>query len=72
MINVKDSIGKVKSKTFTIDLRTELTNETMVNAETITLGEKIVLNGAASGGTVTPTNGYKYALLSDKRIPLSV
>ena len=66
MINVKDSIGKVKSKTFTIDLRTELTNETTVNAETITLGEKIVLNGAASGGTVTPTNGYKYAFYYKK------
>ena len=66
MINVKDSIGKVKSKTFTIDLRTELTNETTVNAETITLGEKIVLKGAASGGTVTPTNGYKYAFYYKK------
>ena len=66
MINVKDSIGKVKSKTFTIELRTELTNETTVNAETITLGEKIVLKGAASGGTVTPTNGYKYAFYYKK------
>ena len=62
MINVKDSTGKVKSKTFTVDVKAPLKNKTTVNAETVKVGEKIVLKGAASGGTT----GYKYAFYYKK------
>lgn len=56
MINIKDSTGKVKSKTFTVDVKAPLKNKTTVNAETVKVGEKIVLKGAASGGK----SGYAY------------
>ena len=62
MINVKDATGKVKSKTFTVDVKAQLKNKTTINAETVKVGEKIVLKGAASGGTV----GYKYAFYYKK------
>ena len=62
MINVKDSTGKVKSKTFTVDVKAPLKNKTTVNAETVKVGEKIVLKGSASGGTA----GYKYAFYYKK------
>ena len=62
MINVKDSTGKVKSKTFTVYVKAALKNKTTVNAETVKVGEKIVLKGAASGGKT----GYRYAFYYKK------
>ena len=62
MINVKDGTGKIKSKTFTVDVKNPLKNKTTVNADTVKVGEKIVLKGAASGGTI----GYKYAFYYKK------
>ena len=62
MINVKDADGKIKSKTFTVDVKKPVENKTTVNAETVKVGEKIVLKGAASGGTP----GYKYAFYYKK------
>lgn len=51
-IKVKDSSGKIKTKTFTVNIKAPLKNKT-----TIDIGEKIVLKGAASGGA----SGYTYA-----------
>lgn len=62
MMNVKDSSGKIKSKTFTVDVKAPLKNKTTVNAGTVKVGEKIVLKGAASGGS----KGYKYAFYYKK------
>ena len=62
MINVKDSIGRIKSKTFTIEVKKPVVNKTTVNAETVKVGEKIVLKGAASGGAA----GYTYAFYYKK------
>ncbi len=62
MINVKDSIGRIKSKTFTIEVKKPVVNKTTVNAETVKVGEKIVLKGAASGGV----KGYQYAFYYKK------
>ena len=62
MINVKDGTGKIKSKTFTVDVKTPLKNKTTINAETVKVGEKIVLKGAASGGAA----GYTYAFYYKK------
>ena len=64
-INVKDSTGKVVSKKFKItvnDTPKELTNNSTVSAETITLGEKVTLTAKAVGGTAP----YTYALLYKK------
>ena len=62
MINVKDSRGNIKSKTFTIDVKSPLKNNTIINSESIKLGEKVVLKGAASGGS----KKYKYAFYYKK------
>ena len=62
MINVKDSTGKVMSKTFTVDVKAQLKNKTTIKADTVKVGEKIVLKGAASGGAA----GYKYAFYYKK------
>lgn len=51
-IKVKDSSGKIKTKTFTVNIKAPLKNKT-----TIDIGEKILLKGAASGGA----SGYTYA-----------
>ena len=65
MINVKDSTGKVVSKKYKItvnDTPKELTNNSTVSAETITLGEKVTLTAKAVGGTAP----YTYALMYKK------
>ncbi len=65
MINVKDSAGTVKSKTFTVKVSAAgqtLTNKSTVSATAITLGKSITLRGAATGGT----GKYTYALLYKK------
>lgn len=61
-IIVKDRTGKTKTKNFTVNVVAPLKNNTTVNAKTVKLGEKIVLKGAASGGT----SGYKYAFYYKK------
>jgi len=60
MINVKDGNGTVKSKTFTIDVKAPLANKTTISAATVKAGEKVVLKGAASGGSGTYTYAFYY------------
>ncbi len=62
MINVKDSGGNVKSKTFKLEVLPTLKNKSTISAETVKVGQKVTLNGAASGGT----GGYTYALMYKK------
>lgn len=62
---VKDESGTVVEKTFTVNVVPEskdLTNDSTVNAETITLGDRIIVVGAASGGTPD----YQYAFYYKK------
>ena len=60
MINVKDSAGTVKSKTFTVKVAaTTLVNSSTVSSTNVNTGTAVTLNGAASGGT----GSYTYALL---------
>ena len=62
MINVKDSTGKIKSKTFRINITAPLKNTSAVSAETVRVGEKVTLIGSATGGT----EPYTYALMYKK------
>ena len=55
-VDVKDSVGTVKTKTFTVTATT-LTNKSKISAAAITLGDKITITGAAEEGTAP----YKYA-----------
>ena len=62
MINVKDSTGKIKSKTFTVDIIAPLRNKTTISSGDVKAGEKVVLKGAASGGS----KEYQYAFYYKK------
>jgi len=62
MINVKDSAGKIKSKTFRINVNGPLKNTSTVSAESIRLGDSVTLNASAAGGTAP----YTYALMYKK------
>ena len=57
-----DVYGKQVEKSFRISYQAPLKNTSTVSAESITLGEKITLNGSASGGT----GEYTYALMYKK------
>ena len=59
-VKVKDSTGTEVKKFFTVTVSgsNELTNNSTISAESITLGNTITVKGAAAGGT-TP---YKYAV----------
>ncbi len=61
-INVKDSTGKIKSKTFRINVTAPLKNTSTVSAETVKVGEKVTLSASATGGT----EPYTYALMYKK------
>lgn len=61
-VEVTDADGCVYGVTKTVTVKAELKNKTTVNAETVKVGEKIVLKGAASGGV----KGYKYAFYYKK------
>ena len=54
-INVKDSTGKIKSKTFSINVSPALTNTSTVSATKVSVGEKVTLNASATGGTARNT-----------------
>ena len=59
-VNVKDSSGTVKAKTFTVAVTnpvTTLTNSSKVSTTSLPLGNTLTITGAASGGT----SPYKYA-----------
>ena len=62
MINVKDSSGAVKSKTFKINVSSALKNNSTISADTVKAGEKVVMKGAASGGS----GEYKYSFYYKK------
>ncbi len=56
-VNVKDSAGTVKAKSFTVKVVKALANSSTVSAKSVKAGSKLTLRGAASGGT----SPYKYA-----------
>ena len=61
-VTVTDSSGRTKVKTFSVVSRKPLENKSTISTETGKVGEKIVLKGAASGGS----KGYKYAFYYKK------
>lgn len=63
MVVVKDSNGTIQVKNFTVKINNAaLTNKTTISAKSIKVGEKVVLKGAAIGGTAP----YKYAFYYKK------
>ena len=61
-IKVKDAKGTIARKYFTVNVTAPLTNKSTLSTELIYFGDKVVLKGAATGGT-TP---YKYAYFYKK------
>ncbi len=60
-VDVKDSKGTVKTKTFTLTVEpTVLTNKSTVKATTVLVGNPIVMYGAAVGGTKPYQYAYRY------------
>ena len=62
-IIVKDESGATKMKTFTVSVKPKLNNNSYVVSENVKVGEKIVVKGAAEGGS----KGYKYAFYYKKQ-----
>ena len=60
MAVVKDADGTTAEKVYTVAVKTPVVNKTTVNAETVKVGEKIVLKGAASGGSKSYTYAFYY------------
>lgn len=60
MVNVKDSAGTIKSKTFKINVTNALVNKSKINSESVKVGEKVVLKGVASGGAGNYTYSFFY------------
>ena len=62
MVKVKDLDGTVKEKSFLLNGSQPLSNNSTINAETVVIGNKVVIKGLASGGTAP----YKYAFYYKK------
>ncbi len=58
MVNVKDSSGKVVSKTMTVDVMARFSNKSTVSQTVAKVGDKIDIIGAAIGGE----GEYQYAI----------
>lgn len=59
---VTDSEGKTSEKVMTLKYETSLVNNATISTETVTVGNKVVLKGAAAGGA----GGYQYAFYYKK------
>ena len=49
-VNVKDALGQVVGKDFTVEVCKPLENTSTLSADTLTLGESVTINGSALGG----------------------
>ena len=58
-VKVKDSAGTIEKKYFTVKVNPALTCKAKISSKSITLGQTVTLQGAASGGS----GGYKYSYL---------
>lgn len=62
LVKVKDLDGTIKEKVIPLSGTIDLTNNSTVNAQTVLVGNKIVMKGLANGGTAP----YKYAFYYKK------
>jgi len=60
MVKVKDSNGRVVSKTMTVDVKQPLTNKSTVSKTTAKVGDQITITGAASGGAGSCKYAFYY------------
>ncbi len=60
MIKVKDSKGSVEKKTFELRVLPKLVNKSSVSSTSVSVGDVVVLKGAASGGSGKYTYSYSY------------
>ncbi len=60
MVNIKDSKGTVKSKTFKVTVSNALVNKSTINAQSVKVGEKVVMKGVATGGSGPYTYSFFY------------
>ena len=61
-VKVKDSVGSIEKKFFTVDVKEVLQNNSTVSAEAIELGSSFTVNADAQGGS----GDYTYAILYKK------
>ncbi len=65
MIKVKDSGGNTVKSTFTVHVAAALSCNAAVSAETVAVNGKVLISGAASGGSEGYTYAYYYKESSD-------
>lgn len=57
LIKVKDSLGKIAKKTFSLEVVSPLANDSYINASSIEIGKNVIIYAKASGGA----GGYTYS-----------
>ena len=62
-IKVKDEMENISKKYFKVTVNDKLSNTSAISAVTISKGDKVTLNGSATGGT----GEYQYAVLYKKK-----
>ena len=66
-VKAKDESGTVAEKNFSVKVNKTLANNSTIAADTLTLGEYIVINGKSTGGYGEKTYQYEYKLSSDEK-----
>ena len=65
-VKAKDESGTVAEKNFTVKVSKTLANTSTLAADTLTLGEYIIINGKSTGGSGDKTYKYEYKLSSSE------
>ena len=60
LVSIKDNLGNVESKSFSVNVLAALSNSSTVNKTSCKLGESIELKASAKGGSGTYTYAYFY------------
>ena len=66
-IKAKDSTGTIAVKYFDVEVKNNFVNTSTINAESISLGEEVVMYGSATGGIGDCTYAYYYKQASAEK-----